>query len=54
MMLRFDLPNSFILTFTNAESARQELEREAPDLFTTDINHVGLWFPEMLQRLAAR
>jgi CheY-like chemotaxis protein len=54
MMLRFDLPDSFILTFTSAESALQELEREDPDVFTTDINHVGMRFPEILDRLAGR
>lgn len=54
MMLRFDLPDSFILTFTDAAAALQELEREGPDLFTTDINHVGMRFPEILDRLADR
>ena len=54
MMLRFDLPDSFILTFTSAASALQELEREDPDLFTTDMNHVGMRFPEMLDRLGGR
>lgn len=54
MMLRFELPDSFLHTFTSAESALQELEREDPDLFTTDIAHPGMQFPEILDRLADR
>lgn len=54
LMLGFDLPNSFILTFNNAESALQELEWKEPDLFTTDMHHPGLTCEQMLRRLAAR
>lgn len=43
-----------ILTFGNSRGAMQELTREDPDLFTTDINHVGLCCTEMLQHLAVR
>jgi CheY-like chemotaxis protein len=43
-----------ILTFGNSRDAMQELTREDPDLFTTDINHVGLCCTEMLQHLAVR
>ena len=54
LMLGFDLPNSFFLTFTDAESALQELEWKAPDLFTTDWNHAKMRCDEMLQVLAAK
>ena len=54
VMLHFDLPNAEILTFTNAEAALEELEREDPDLFTTDFEHPGTRGDELLQILAKR
>jgi TPR repeat protein/response regulator RpfG family c-di-GMP phosphodiesterase len=53
MMLEFDHPSSFVLTFTNAESALQELEWEEPDLFTTDWNHPGKLCGDSLLRVLA-
>lgn len=53
LVLRSDLPYSFIFTFTNAESALQELERQDPDLFTTDWNHPGRLHGEGLLRVLA-
>jgi CheY-like chemotaxis protein len=43
-----------ILTFTDAKSAYQELMREAPDLFTTNICHSGMSVDETLARLTER
>jgi CheY-like chemotaxis protein len=53
LLLRSYLPNSVILTFNDAESALQELEREDPDLFTTDLNHPGRLRGEALLRILA-
>jgi len=53
MMLRFDLPNAEILNFTDAEAALEELEREAPDLFTTDWHHPGMLNGDGLLRILA-
>jgi DNA-binding NtrC family response regulator len=54
MVLQFDLPNAEILTFTNVAAALEELEREDPDLFTTDFEHPGTKGDELLQILAER
>ncbi len=54
MMLNFDLPNAEILTFTDVEAALEELERENPDLFTTDYAHPKINGLELLRILAAR
>lgn len=54
MMLHFDHPNLSLLTFTNAESALQELEWKDPDLFTTDFQHPGKKADELLGILAKR
>jgi CheY-like chemotaxis protein len=43
-----------VVTFTDAEEALQELEREEPDLFTTDSAHPGMRASEMLRILSAR
>ena len=43
-----------ILEFGDALDAWQELSRTAPDLFITDIQHVGISCKEMLTRLAER
>ena len=53
LLLPSYLPNSVILTFNDAELALQELEREDPDLFTTDWNHPGRLFGEGLLRILA-
>jgi TPR repeat protein len=53
MMLGFDLPNSFSLTFADAESALQELEWKDPDLFTTDWCHAGRLNGDGLLRILA-
>jgi DNA-binding NtrC family response regulator len=54
MLLRLALPYAEILTFTDVEAALEELEREDPDLFTTDYEHPGMRGDELLQLLAAR
>jgi DNA-binding NtrC family response regulator len=46
--------NAELLTFTDTQKALQELQREDPDLFTTDWNHYGMRGPEILKALAAR
>ena len=43
-----------ILEFGDALDAWQELSRTAPDLFITDISHIGISCKEMLTRLAER
>jgi DNA-binding NtrC family response regulator len=43
-----------ILKCGDARDAWQELSRKDPDLFVTDIHHVGMSCPEMLARLAER
>jgi TPR repeat protein/FixJ family two-component response regulator len=53
MMLHFDHPSSFVLTFSSAESALQELEWKEPDLFTTDWNHPGKLCGDGLLRVLA-
>ena len=52
MILRIVLPDSEILTFDDAKAALQELERQDPDVFTTDWNHPGLNGGQLLQILA--
>lgn len=54
MMLQFDLPNAEILTFTDVDAVLEELEREDPDLFTTDYAHPKIKGDELLRILAAR
>lgn len=55
MMIRFRFDDAIVLSFTDAEEALHELEREDPDLFTTDWNHPGrLHGGELLQVLANR
>lgn len=43
-----------ILRFTDAEQAYQELEREAPDLFITDVCHPAPDGDELLRRLTEK
>jgi DNA-binding NtrC family response regulator len=43
-----------MLEFEDAHDAWQELSRTDPDLFITDIQHVGISCKEMLTRLAER
>jgi DNA-binding NtrC family response regulator len=48
-------PDATVLTFLDAEAALAELDREEPDLFTTDWNHCGELHGEgLLRALAAR
>jgi DNA-binding NtrC family response regulator len=54
MVLHLELPYAEILTFTSVEAALGELQREDPDLFTTDYEHSGMRGDELLQLLAAR
>jgi DNA-binding NtrC family response regulator len=43
-----------ILKFGDARATWEELSHTDPDLFITDIHHVGMSCPEMLARLAER
>ena len=43
-----------MVTFTRSHEAFAELQRESPDLFTTDWNHAGVSCAEMLLRLAEK
>jgi len=53
MMFQFEFPDSIVLTYTDAELALRELEREDPDVFITDWNHPGrLHGGGLLQELA--
>jgi CheY-like chemotaxis protein len=54
LVLREIFPRSSITTFSSAESALMELERQNPVLFTTDYTHPGPRFPEILEMLAAK
>ena len=47
------LPEATILAFQWAGDGLKEVERQHPDLFTTDWTHAGMAGPEILQRLAA-
>jgi response regulator RpfG family c-di-GMP phosphodiesterase len=49
-----DLDPLEILTFTDAAKAMSELLREDPDLFITDIHHVGIPCDVMIETLAKR
>jgi CheY-like chemotaxis protein len=53
-VVRLWFKDATILTFTDEESAYQELMREDPDLFTTDICHRGMSVDEVLARLTER
>jgi CheY-like chemotaxis protein len=50
-LMQYLLPEAAILAFQSAHEGLQEVEREAPDLFTTDWSHYGMRGPEILQRL---
>jgi len=52
--VRTSFNNATILTFTDANLAYQELIREAPDLFITDVCHLPPDGFEILRLLAAR
>jgi CheY-like chemotaxis protein len=52
-MMQFLLPEATILAFQWAGDGLKEVEREAPDLFTTDWTHAGMPGPKILERLAA-
>lgn len=54
IILGHEFEGAEILTFGDAHKAVRELTREAPDLFITDINHLGISVPDMLARLAQR
>jgi TPR repeat protein/ActR/RegA family two-component response regulator len=54
VIFKGDFPNAEILTFADAEAALEELEREDPDLFTTDNRHMKISGVEMLRMLAAK
>ncbi len=54
MIFNMDFPNAEVLTFSDAEAALEELEREDPDLFTTDNRHVKVSGVEMVRKLAAK
>src|SRR5664280_1699422 len=43
-----------LVALEDSNSAWQELVRKAPDLFITDITHVGMSCREMLSRLSKR
>lgn len=53
-VVRTYVNDATILTFTDAESAYEELTREDPDLFMTDICHLGMSTDEILARLTER
>ena len=53
-VIRVYFKDAIILTFADGDLAYQELVRESPDLFTTDINHLGMRGTEILARLAER
>ena len=53
-MLQNEFKDAKILTFEDANEAMQEITREAPDLFTTDWNHLALPCPEMFRQLIAQ
>ncbi len=53
-VIRIWFPDATILTFTDAELAYQELMREDPDLFTTDVCHPEPDGDELLRLLTAR
>jgi DNA-binding NtrC family response regulator len=54
MVIQRRFSNATILTFTKPEEALQELERQKPDLFTTDWCHPDPSGAEILRRLAAK
>lgn len=54
VMIELSYDGAEILTFTKAEDALREIEREDPDLFTTDYTHDGISCTEMLRILASR
>jgi DNA-binding response OmpR family regulator len=54
MFFKLIFPDSKVVTFTRSHEAFAELQRESPDLFTTDWNHAGMSCGEMLLRLAEK
>lgn len=52
-VMRLWFKDAVLLTFDSADNATEELAREAPDLFTTDVNHLPPRGYEMLRTLAA-
>ena len=53
MMLQFWYEGIVVVQCGSGDEAWEELSRTAPDLFTTDISHLGLSCLEMLRLLAA-
>jgi len=52
--VRIWFKDAIVLTFGDAEEAMKELERENPDIFTTDWVHPKIGGSELLRLLAAR
>jgi CheY-like chemotaxis protein len=53
LMMQYLRPEDTTLTFHWAGDALKEVERQHPDLITTDWNHAGMPGAEILERLAA-
>ena len=53
LMMQYLLHEATILAFGSAHEGLREVEREAPDLFTTNWTHDGMPGPEILERLVA-
>jgi CheY-like chemotaxis protein len=52
-VVQYLLPEATILAFQLAGDGVEEVERQHPDLFTTDWTHAGMPGAEILERLAA-
>ena len=53
LVMQYLLPEATILAFQLAGDGLEEVERQHPDLFTTDWTHAGMPGAEILERLAA-